>query len=179
MNEVQPIRNKRDIAKIKKALHGRDRLLFVLGVSLGLRIGDLLSLKVGDLRNKTHLTLLEEKTKKRQKRRRITLSKTVIAEVSALEGDDNDFVFKSRKGNGPITRVQAYRILNDAAERAGVNITIGTHSLRKTFGYQLHAQGIDITRVMEIFGHSTPGVTLRYIGITSEEIDAAYEAIEV
>jgi len=183
INTVDAIKNSRDIAKMKKSLHGRDRLMFVLGVSLGLRVSDLLSLKIGDLRNREYLTLVESKTETTRKRktyRRIKLSATVKREVATLDGADSDYVFKSRKGtNQPITRQQAYRILNDAADRAGIKIAVGTHTLRKTFGYQLYAKGFDITRIMEIFGHSTPAMTLKYIGITDEEIDNAYEAIEI
>jgi integrase len=176
-NAVDAITNKKDIERMKKALNGRDRLMFVMGVSLGLRISDLLSLKLGDVRGKTHLIITEEKTKKR---RPIKLSKTVMAEVAKLTGEDSDYIFRSRKGdNKPISRVQAYRILNAAAARAGLELNIGGHSLRKTFGYQLYAQGIDITRIMEILNHSTPAMTLKYIGITAKEIDDAYEAIEV
>jgi integrase len=176
-NTVEAITDKKDIERMKKALHGRDRLMFVMGVSLGLRISDLLSLKLGDVRGKTHLIIVEEKTKKR---RPIKLSSTVMNEVAKLTGDDGDYIFQSRKGsNKPIGRVQAYRILNAAAERAGLALNIGGHSLRKTFGYQLYAQGIDITRIMEILNHSTPAMTLKYIGITAKEIDDAYEAIEV
>ncbi|MDQ0270735.1 integrase [Cytobacillus purgationiresistens] len=182
-NAVDAIKTKRDIERMKKALHGRDRLLFVIGVSFGLRISDLLTLKIGDLRNKTHLTVVEKKTtgtRKQRKPRRIKLSQTVVAEVKALGGHNDDYLFQSRKGvNQPISRVQAYRILNDAAERAGIDVNIGTHSLRKAFGWQLYNKGIDVTRIMEIFGHSTPAMTLKYIGITSQEIDDAYEAIEV
>lgn len=183
INTVDAIKTTRDINKMKKALHGRDRLLFVLGVSLGLRVSDLLALKIGDLRGKEYLTLVESKTettRKRRTHRRIKLSATVKREVAALDGADSDYVFKSQKGaNRPITRQHAYRVLNEAAKRAGVNVAVGTHTLRKTFGWQLYAKGFDITRIMEIFGHSTPAMTLKYIGITSDEIDNAYEAIEI
>ncbi|MET3507271.1 tyrosine-type recombinase/integrase [Halalkalibacter oceani] len=179
-NEVNPIKSDRDIAKMKAALHGRNRLMFVMGVSLGLRISDLLEIKIGDVRGKTELVVTETKTKKP---RRIKLSKTVIAEVKKLEGADDEYIFRSRQGgNKPISRVQAYRILNEAAERAGIADkigAIGTHSLRKTFGFKLYTQGIDVTRIMAILNHSTPAMTLKYIGITRDEIDAAYEAIEV
>ncbi|MED3649962.1 tyrosine-type recombinase/integrase [Heyndrickxia sporothermodurans] len=182
-NTVDAIKTKRDIERMKKALHGRDRLLFVMGVSFGLRISDLLTLKIGDLRNQSHLTIVEKKTvntRKKRKARRIKLSQTVIDEVAKLDGKDDDYLFQSRKGdNKPISRVQAYRILNDAVKRAGLSINVGTHTLRKSFGWQLYNNGIDITRIMEIFGHSTPAMTLKYIGITSQEIDDAYEAIEV
>lgn len=181
MNKVEPIRDREDIEAIKSVLTNRNRLMFIMGVSLGLRITDLLSLKIGDVRGKDKVIVKEEKTRKN---RPITLSETVKAEIAQLEGKDSDFIFKSRQGgNKPISRVQAYRILNDAAEKAGVKDKIGAfgcHSLRKTFGYQLYErQGLDITRVMTILQHSSPEITLAYIGITDEEIDAAYKAIEI
>jgi integrase len=184
MNKVEPIRETRDIEAMKKALAGRNKLMFVMGVSFGLRISDLLTLKLGDLRGKDFFIIGEEKTKKKRK---ITLSDAVKEEIAKLDGADNDYVFQSRQGgpNGTskaISRVQAYRVLNDAAKRAGILDKIGSigcHSLRKTFGYQLHKKGVDITRIMAIFGHSSPEITLAYIGITDEEISDAYLMIEV
>ena len=180
MNKVEPIRSAKDIAAMKKCLSDRNRLMFIMGVSFGLRISDLLTLKLGDLRGKDSFMIGEEKTKKKRK---ITLSDAVKSEIAQLEGNDRDYVFKSRQGgNKAISRVQAYRILNDAAKRAGILDKIGSigcHSLRKTFGYQLHSKGIDITRIMAIFGHSSPEITLAYIGITDEEISDAYLMIEV
>lgn len=180
MNKVEPIRNPADIQAMKEALTGRNRLMFIMGVSFGLRISDLLTLKIGDLRGKDFFTIGEEKTKKRRK---ITLSDTVKDEIALIDGKDSDYVFKSRQGaNKSISRVQAYRILNDAAKEAGVLEkvgSIGCHSLRKSFGYQLHSKGVDITRIMAIFGHSSPEVTLAYIGITDQEISDAYLMIEV
>lgn len=175
---VDAIKDKRDIAKMKKALHGRDRTLFILGVSLGLRISDLLSLKVGDLRGRNFLRIREGKT---GKMRHIDFSKTVSDEVKALTGNDNDFVFKSRKGdNKPISRTQAYRILNDAAKRAGLDhLSIGTHTLRKSHGWLLYENGVDLSRIMTMFNHSSEAVTARYIGITADEIKEAYMSIEI
>ncbi|MBT2736610.1 tyrosine-type recombinase/integrase [Bacillus sp. ISL-7] len=180
MNKVEPIREAKDIEVMKKALAGRNKLMFIMGVSFGLRISDLLELKIGDLRGKDFFIIGEEKTKKKGK---ITLSDTVKEEIAKLDGADTDYVFQSRQGgNKPISRVQAYRILNGAAKKAGILDKIGSigcHSLRKTFGYQLHKKGVDITRIMAIFGHSSPEITLAYIDITDEEISDAYLMIEV
>lgn len=176
MNKVEPIRNPADIQAMKEALTDRNRLMFIMGVSFGLRISDLLTLKLGDLRGKDFFMIGEEKTRKKRK---ITLSEAVKEEIAKLDGNDDDYVFRSRQGgNKPISRVQAYRILNAAAKRVGIG-SIGCHSLRKTFGYQLHSKGVDITRIMAIFGHSSPEITLAYIGITDEEISDAYLMIEV
>ncbi|MGC4378968.1 tyrosine-type recombinase/integrase [Fictibacillus sp. Mic-4] len=179
-NTVEPIRGKKDRERMKEALHGRDRLLFTLGVSIGLRISDLLELKIGDVRGQTSVKVREKKTKKV---REIHLNKTMQKELASLTGPDDEYIFKSRQGgNKPISRVQAYRILNDAAKRAGIADKIGpigTHTLRKTFGYIMYQNGTDITRLMKILSHSSPEITLDYIGITREEIIEAYEAVEV
>lgn len=180
MEKVHPIKEKRDINKMKKALHGRDLLLFTMGISFGLRISDLLTIKIGDIRGKDYYIVTEEKTKKKRK---ITINPEIKKQVAQLDGPDDEYIFKSRKGkNKPISRVQAYRILNEAAERAGIRDKIGgigTHSLRKTFGYQLYKKTNDIALVMMVLGHSSPGVTLNYIGITDENISDAYMMIEV
>ncbi|QHZ49047.1 tyrosine-type recombinase/integrase [Bacillus sp. NSP9.1] len=179
-NEVFPIKSKRDYNKFIKALKpGRDQWLAQLGTAFGLRISDLLLFKIGELRGQKSITLRE---KKRKKKRVITFSPSVLKIVSQLEGDDDDYVFASRKGGEPITRVQAYRILNDAAKRAGIYDKIGgigTHTLRKTFGYRLYENGVDVSRIMSILNHSSERDTLKYIGITADEIEAAYESIEV
>lgn len=70
MGTVEPIRNKKDIEKVECLLSKqsqRDLLLFVMGTNCGLRISDLLSLNVGDVRNKTHIQLVEKKTGKFRK----------------------------------------------------------------------------------------------------------------
>jgi integrase len=85
-------------------------------------------------------------------------------------------LFKSRKGaNKAISRVQAYRIINRAAKKVGLeNIRIGTHSMRKTFGYHAYNNGTPLERLQIIFNHSSPNETLGYIGITQENIDEVY-----
>lgn len=180
-NEVYPIKSKKDFASLKAALKpGRDYNILTLGTAFGLRISDLLTLKVGQLRGKSQLEIIEQK---RHKKRVITFSESVKKIANSLEGDDDDYVFTSRKGdNKPITRTQAYRILNDAAERAGIAERIGgigTHTLRKTFGYRLYENGVHITRIMTILNHSSERMTLKYIGVTADEIAEAYESIDI
>jgi integrase len=103
---------------MKRALSGRNKLMFVMGVSFGLRISDLLELRIGDLRGQDFFIIGEEKTKKKRK---ITLSDNVKEEIAKIEGADADYVFQSRQGgNQPISRVQAYRVLNAAAKKVGI-----------------------------------------------------------
>lgn len=51
---------------------------------------------------------------------------------------------------------------------------IGTHTMRKTFGYWHYQQYKDVAILQEIFNHSSPSVTLRYIGINQDNIDKSY-----
>lgn len=185
MNTVQPIRNKKDIEKMKKALEGnpRDLLLFTLGINFGLRISDLLNLKVGDVRNQSELHVKEGKT---EKLKTITInqsSQDVISKLIPETAEDSDFLFPSREGsNKPITRQTAYNILNNAAKRAGIDKKIGkigTHTLRKTFGYQAYSLGIDISLLQSILNHASQKDTLRYIGIEKDDIQNVYESIDL
>ena len=87
---------------------------------------------------------------------------------------DDEYLFQSRNGeNKPIQRLQAYRILNKAARNVGIDEEIGTHTMRKTFGYHFYQKTKDIALLQNLFNHSSPSVTLRYIGINQDIIDNA------
>ena len=187
MDTVHPIRNISKIESMKKALLAskgtgtRNHLLFVLGINSGLRISDLLNLKIGDVVDqkgniKKTISIREQKTGKekafpinRNASAAITLH---IEEIGFI--DPRAPLFASRKGNKPISRIQAWEILNNAAEDVGIMDSVGTHSLRKTFGYHAFRAGIGIERLQTILNHSSPAITLRYIGITQDEIDDVY-----
>lgn len=175
MKEVQPIRSTEMIQKLKGRLaqNGtRDVLLFSMGINTGLRISDLLSLKVGDVRGKGEYVLKEKKTKK-NKRILLHAVRKDIEDYTMLKSDD-EYLFASRKGEGPISRVQAYRILNNAARDVGLE-EIGTHTLRKTFGYHFYRANQNVAMLQQLFNHSSPSITLRYIGITQDEIAEEWE----
>lgn len=172
MNTVQPIRDKDIIEKFKRELlkrNYRDYMMFIIGINAGLRISDILSLKVKDVREQTHIKINEKKTGK-LKRFKINLHLKGEIDNYITGMSDNDWLFPSRKGDKPITRVQAYRILNDVAEKIGIQ-EVGTHTMRKTFGYWHYKQYKDVAILQEIFNHSAPSITLRYIGINSDIID--------
>ena len=86
----------------------------------------------------------------------------------------DEYIFKSRKSsNKPITRVQAYRILSETATKIGLD-EIGTHTLRKTFGYHHYQKFKDVAMLQKIFNHFSPEITLRYIGIEQAQIEDSY-----
>ena len=117
MEYVQPIRNKEKIEEIKNVLKEngtRDYLLFVMGINTGLRISDLLKLRISDVRGKTHVEIKEQKTGK-IKRFPIIGGLQSLIEDYTRNKPLSDYLFKSRNGkNRPLTRVMAYMIINKA-----------------------------------------------------------------
>ena len=172
MNIVDPIREKEYINAVKRVLNEsgtRNLLLFLLGINTGLRVSDLLRLKVKDVKDKDSVQIREKKTKKTKKfpiPKEIRIFISEYVERKPL----SRYLFKSRKSNKPITRVQAYRIIKEAGRVLGLDHT-GTHSLRKTFGYHFYKQTKDIALLQKILNHSSQDITLRYIGVTQEIID--------
>lgn len=174
MKLVQPIRDREVIQEVKDILikNGyRDLLLFIAGINTGLRISDLLTLKVADVRDKNHIVIKEQKTGK-SKRFLINGSFKQSLQCYINSMSDNEYLFQSRNGeNKTLTRMQAYRIINDACKQVGIKDQIGTHTLRKTFGYHHYQQYKDVAILQDIFNHSAPSVTLRYIGINDDMKD--------
>jgi len=181
LHTVQPIKDREKIEAMKKILRAsslRDELLFTLGINTGLRISDILSLKVGDVRNEKgaveRFEIVEKKTNKTRivalnKKTRRLIERYLATERPNARNDEP--LFRSQKGGGAISRQHAHYILNRAAKMIGVMERVGTHSLRKTFGYFAYKQGTDLAIIQKLLNHSSQAETLRYIGITQEQMD--------
>lgn len=90
-----------------------------------------------------------------------------------------EYMFPTRSNKeGHMTRKTAYRIIEGEARRVGVE-NIGTHSLRKTFGYWMNRKGVPISVIMKMFNHSSEVITLRYLGIDREQMDEAYNNLNL
>ncbi len=175
MNIVEPIRNKQDLKRIEKILlkqSFRDLLFFLIGVNCGLRISDILNLDVGDVKNKTHINITEKKTKKYK---RFPLNKKLkpMLDEFTLGRSKEEPLFLT-KNNNRLERTQCYRILNAVCKKVGIDYKVGTHTLRKTFGYHHYQKFKDVAILQKIFNHSSPEVTLRYIGIDQDMIDESF-----
>lgn len=174
MNFVQPIRDTETIEEIKQFLlerSYRNYMIFVVGINTGLRIQDILKLKVKDFQG-DYLVLHEMKTGKRKIQKLTPVLQRELKKY--IEGmDKQDYLFPSRQGKGkPIKRDMAYKIMREAADELDL-IDIGTHTLRKTFGYQLYRKTKDITLVQKLLNHSDKSITMRYIGMDQDMMDAA------
>lgn len=195
---VQPIRSeatiraiKGIISKDKTANASRNMLLWIIGTNTGLRISDILKLKLKDvLDNKGEvrelLELVEQKTKRP---RAIEIRPPVKREIEKFLKDTgaydlNEYLFKDRRkgkedNNKPITRVRAWQMINDWGRKAGVTYRIGTHTLRKVFGTFAFKAGIDLVYISEELGHRNVEVTKRYLGITKEATRKAFKDFEI
>lgn len=176
MNTVEPIRDNEvvlDIADYLKSKNQRDYVMFMFGIYSGLRISDILQFRARDVRGKDYIIRREKKTKK-EKRFPINKNLKKILMEYIKDKKDYEFLFKNpNKPNNPITRQQAYNILSAAGKKFGLE-RIGTHTLRKTFGYHLYKQTNDAALLMDIFNHSDIHITLRYIGVNQDCKDKAY-----
>jgi len=184
MRIVEPIRDLNRIQRIKGNLkrkkNPRDLLLFTAGINLGLRISDLLRLKVGDVKDRQgdirdFIYITEQKTKKQRK---IALNDGVrealqiyFDKTGVYDLDRYLFTHENSKKNMRLTRVRAWQLINEWCREVGIEERIGTHSLRKTLGYQMRKKGIAIEVIQAILGHSSAKVTSRYIGISDDELE--------
>lgn len=176
IEKVEPLRTKKEISDFKWALERycgqRDLFLFNFGINTGLRISDIVPLKVSDVKDKERLVIREQKTNKvRRLKFPVKLIEDIDDYVRGMK--DDDYLFPSKKG-GHITTTQAYRQLQKAADVLDRD-DIGTHTMRKTFGYHHYKLNKDVVKLQKIFNHSYPSITLRYIGIEQEELDQTME----
>lgn len=170
----------------------RDKLLFIIGINIGIRASDLCSVKWnfffdenGCFRN--FYTIQPKKT--RAKGKFVTLYfntaikkaiENYIEKFPIISYDD--YVFRSREGSH-INEASVWRIIKNAAVEAGIKQNIGSHSLRKTFGYWIWHNSDNKEKALVLlqraFNHSSTAVTLEYIGVTDDEVENIYNSIEL
>ena len=194
MNTAQPIRSIEDLERFKNYYkvqnpNIRNRLLITVGLNTALRISDILSLKwsmVYDFEQmdfKRHIVLTEQKTGKEstifvnQNIRNVLEEYKQELHTEKMPVQKEQYLFRHRNQNVPISRVQAFRIIKDAAEYCHIPGVICCHSLRKTFGYHAWKQGIQPVLLMNIFNHSSYQITKRYLGIEQDDRDSIFEQI--
>lgn len=171
----------------------RNKMLFLIGINLSLRISDLVALKWNfffkdDMAFRDSYKIQPKKTKKTGKF--VTLyfnevvKKTILEYIEQYPIEDMDgHVFKSREGTGAILERSVWKIIVDAANEAGIEHNVGTHSLRKTFGYHVWHNADDkekaLVMLMVIFNHASVATTKKYIGIMNEEVEDIFNGLNL
>lgn len=177
----------------KRWIAARNKLMFLIGVNVGLRASDLVPLKWNFFYNedgtfKDFYVLQPKKTKKTKKFVKIFFNQTVKKSIENYVNDYpienmDDYLFKSRVGDGCITEKSLGRIIKDTAEEIGIPQNICSHSLRKTWAFTIWHNAEDKSKALvmlqQCLGHSDSITTMRYIGIMDEEKKDMYESVEI
>lgn len=197
---VYPIKTHKDIIAMANWLYEHKNnkyvLAFTLGINLGLRANELLDLKMnqvfspdGSVRliedeedTSDGIDIYQSKTKKHRTVFLNAACKDALEWEFPIKGaylHSEEYLFPSREG-GAIQVGTFRKVLKEAAAACGLKQNIGTHTCRKTWGwhqykYNSEKANLDITMLQRAFGHSSPEVTLRYLGITDEEDKALYK----
>ena len=168
----------------------RNRSLFLLGVSTGGRISELLSLRIGDVyqNNLPVRDLLFDRSivKGGEVSRAVPVNADGRDAIEQLiDWHRQDYqnththrpLFPSRNGKGRrnLSRREAHDVLKSAFLKAGLNGHIATHSLRKSFAQRLYEKTNDIFAVQEMLGHKNVATTQKYLGVNYASVRQAVE----
>lgn len=144
------------------------------GLQVALRISDLLTITMAEaLTGKIKLT--EGKT---GKPRTVPLNDKARAIVQRRAAMHPEAVYlfqvdSNRAKNKPVSRVAVAKAFKAVGDELGIHL--GTHSMRKTRGWVMHSAGISIEMISRVLNHSSPAITMAYIGLTQSETDATYD----
>lgn len=184
-----------------KQIAYRNKMLFIIGINIGIRASDLSTLKwefffkekedengniVREFRDTYKIQ--PKKQKKQGKFVKLYFNQAVKKAITdyvdkyPIENME-DYLFQSRKGGKPLTTAGLWEIVKGAAIEAGIEKNIGSHSLRKTFGYWAWHNAVDknkaLVTLQSIFSHSSTQTTMRYIGLLDGEIADMFYSIDL
>ncbi|MGL5964597.1 MAG: tyrosine-type recombinase/integrase [Fusobacteriaceae bacterium] len=169
----------------EEVLFERNQMMFFLwkiGYNLALRVSDVLKITVVEAEQYVKSEKYNSKDTKTKKdntqdiqARCLHAFKEALKLRRMIKNDDNEYLFISDSNraitsNNHFTRQSVYRVFSEVTEDCNIKISIGTHSMRKTWGYQAHLKNVKIEKIMKKLKHSSAETTLNYIGITREEM---------
>ena len=179
MQLVEAVKTTAEVEQIahKLTLNARGNTLYadiwMFGLQVALRISDLLTITYEDALQ-GRVIIKESKT---GKVRNITLNTKAVQIVKERRAANPDhtylFEVESNRAKGKaVSRVAVAVAFKSVGDELGIQL--GTHSMRKTRGWIMHSSGMSIERICMVLNHSSPAITMAYIGITQAEIDSTY-----
>jgi integrase len=173
------------IGKLERDGEYKFCLLISTGVFTGLRISDLLNLRFNQFDN----GILEIQEKKTGKNRRIKINPDLRSLITRLKekmgSKDDSYMFLNRFGRKPIDQSYVNVKLKEIFKKYGIRVesNISSHLFRKTLGNRVmkmnNGKNESLYLLMDMYGHSSPAVTKRYLGIREREIFDVYDSLNL
>lgn len=184
---VSPLKTQEDIRKAldyyrvrrdhadsdaRRFQYDRNYMMIKLGINLALRFSDLRRLTV----KKVKTGIIKQRDQKTGKMTEAIIPAKIFQElqlyISRNNMKEDDYLFPSREGCGsPLTRDMGYKIMKQVQKGCNIPYNLGTHTMRKTYGFWFYRKYKDIATLQKILNHSSPSITMIYIGLTQDEID--------
>lgn len=165
-----------DSIDIKSKNKIRNKAIIEILYSCGLRVSELITLKVSDLYFNESIIKV---TGKGNKERFVPISKGAINYIEKylneirifqkIKKGSEDTLFLNERGNG-LSRVMIYIILNDLKMKAEINKKIGPHTLRHSFATHLLENGADLITIQNMLGHENIVTTERYLHVNRKHL---------
>ncbi len=164
------ILSRKEIEKIISQMeNSKHKLMISLGYAAGLRVGEIINLKVKDI-NLEELTIHIKNTKGKKDRITVFPEKLKIDFQNLMAGKKNNcLVFESNRG-GKLTASTAQKVFQNALKKSGVKKDATFHSLRHSFATHLLENGIDVRYVQALLGHSNIRTTQIYTQVTNPKL---------
>jgi len=146
----------------------KHRLMIKLLYSSGLRLNELINLKVGDLEFNENIGWVRKG--KGGKDRIFILSNVLIGDLQNFTKNKTaeNFVFEGRKGNLSARAVQ--KVISNSAKKSGIQKSVHVHTLRHSFATHLLESGEDIRKIQELLGHANLSTTQIYTHVSTAEL---------
>ena len=168
-----------EIVRLIRAARGlKQRVLLMSAYSAGLRVSELVNLKITDI-DPARMTLRVRQGKGGKDRYAI-LSQNLLVELRVYWKRYRPVVwlFPNRAKNGPLSRGEAWHIFNSAKRRAGLKKGRGIHSLRACFATHLLEAGVDLRSIQFLMGHTSLLSTQRYLRLRPQNVDRALSPLD-
>lgn len=186
--KVYPVRHLHQIETIKSNISNNPRnlCLFTLGINTAYRANELLSITLGQVWHLKKGDVLDLKQSKTDAYRQITLNGNAVDSIQnwiahyPLERASDAPLFLSARTGQTLCVPAVSRLIKGFCKQANIEGNYGSHTLRKTWGYQQRLQAkAPLYLLMRAFGHSTELQTLEYLCIQPEEIQSLYLGLEL
>jgi integrase/recombinase XerD len=160
------------------AVKHRDRCLLMTAYATGLRVSELVRLKVSAIDSERMMVRVEQG--KGRKDRYTILSQRLLSELRSYWKEHRSpiYLFPNRKG-GPISIDYAQRIYNLAKLKAGIQKGHGIHTLRHCFATHLLEAGVDLRTIQTLLGHNSMTSTERYLQIRQHRITTTANPLDL